>query len=826
MAADSNSTGRRDDRSTIWPAPAGGGLGAVVGGGIGAEVDAREARRRVKRDARKARRIKRRRRVARAGCRRPILVFDRLKVSIAIVVVLGVLTLFKLADNPLVSVVDASRMTFNTRRWLFVVLALELVRQVHYFTAERWARYWRLTGRIESLLRAPWNRLGPFAQHRIARITWWTGVLVLGAYLFSAAFDTEPIRAWLEALVRLWQALPTILQFAAYMLLAVGQFVAIFWFLSRGGVEVLMPEDIKTSFDDVWGQDQVVARVKETLSLLEDPDTIEAKGGYVPGGILLWGPPGTGKTLIAEALAGETGKPFVLVEPGAFQAMFIGVNILKVKSLYRRLRKLALRYGGVVAFFDEADVLGRRALSGVQPRGSGAAAFGHDPCCGAATMLSSAGQLVAAGRYDAGQSTDSFGVGPKINGLVVPGGGGGGDLGTLNAILASMQGLKKPRGLVNRLKRLVGMKPSSPPKYRILHVMATNMPDSLDEALLRPGRIDRQFRVGYPSREGRIRTFDGYLSKVKHVLTRDDVVRLSTASPYSSGAVIKDIVNEALMACLRDGREVIEWRDVVSAKSLKEHGVTDGFEYVDRERHAVAVHEACHAVAAYRLKKDFQIDVATIERRGDVGGFVSRVPVVERMFEWRTEVEHDIQISIASLVGERMFFDGDSTNGVSSDLDSATRLALVMESRWGMGTTLASHSVLMAGSAGGAGGGRRTPEQEPSAAMSPVLGERVEERLRELYERTERLIGDNRYEVLALAHALETHRTLNGADVEAIIDKRHGPIVDGSVYADDVVRRAIEDYHAEAVVYHRTGDGRPVLPEPSAVLAATLRTNQ
>ena len=811
---------RREDRTTLWPAPAGGSFGpaAVV------VDDAREVRRRTKRDARKARRLKRRRRVARPGCRRPVLVFDRVKVSLAILVALTVLTLFKIADNPLVSVADASRMTFNTRRWLFVVLGLEVVRQAHYFVAERWARYWRLAGRVEAVVKAPWNRLSAFAQHRISRIVWWSGIVLLGAFLFSAAFDTEPIRAWLEALVRLWQALPTILQFAAYMLLAVGQFVAIFWFLSRGGVEVLMPEDIKTSFDDVWGQDQVVARVKETLSLLEDPDTIEAKGGYVPGGILLWGPPGTGKTLIAEALAGETGKPFVLVEPGAFQAMFIGVNILKVKSLYRRLRKLSLRYGGVVAFFDEADVLGRRALSGVQPRGAGASTFGHDPCCGAATMLSSAGQLVAAGRYDVVNGVNPFGFGPKLNGLVVPGSGGGGDLGTLNAILASMQGLKKPRGLVNRLKRLVGMKPSNPPKYRILHVMATNMPDSLDEALLRPGRIDRQFRVGYPSREGRIRTFDGYLSKVKHVLTRDDVVRLATASPYASGAVIKDVVNEALMASLRDGREVIEWRDIVSAKSLKEHGVTDGFEYVDRERHAVAVHEACHAVAAYRLKKDFQIDVATIERRGDVGGFVSRVPIVERMFEWKTEAEHDIQISIASLVGERMFFDGDSTNGVSSDLDNATRLALVMESRWGMGTTLASHSVLMAGSAGGAGGGRRTGEQEPSAAMSPVLGERVEERLRELYERTERLISDNRYEVLALAHALECHRTLNGVDVEAIIDKRRGPIVDGSVYADDVVRRAIEDYHAEAVVYHRTGEGCPVLPDPRAVMAATLRT--
>ena len=768
------------------------------------------------------RRRKRGIRKARPGCRRPLMVYDRLKVSLLLASVFVLLALLKMADNPLIGFADGVRMTFNSYGWILTLVSLDVIRQLHYFVAERSAKYWSVVGRAENVVKAPWNRLSSFTQYRLARIVRFAAIVTLGAFVFSAAFDTEPIRAWMEALVRLWQALPTILQFVAYLLLAVLQFVAIFWFLSKGGVEVLMPEDIKTSFDDVWGQDQVVARVKETLSLLEDPDLIEAKGGYVPGGILLYGPPGTGKTLIAEALAGETGKPFVLIEPGAFQAMFIGVNILKVKSLYRRLRKLALRYGGVVAFFDEADVLGRRALSTVPQRSTrsfpgGVGTAGNSSLNPASldslAYLSPVSQAVVLGQIDGM-------VGPKIDQLVVP--GGGGDLGTLNAILASMQGLKKPRGFINRLKRMVGMKPSNPPKYRILHVMATNLPDSLDEALLRPGRIDRKFRVGYPSREGRIRTYRGYLDKVKHTLTDADIERLATSSPYASGAVIKDIVNEGLMASIRDGREIIEWRDIVAAKSLKEHGVTDGFEYVDRERHAIAIHEACHAIAAYRLKADFQIDVATIERRGDVGGFVSRVPIVERMFEWKTELENDIQISIASLVGERMFFDGDSTNGVGGDLDNATRLALVMESRWGMGENIASHSVLVAGSAGGAGSGGNGKQPEDDLKVSPVLGERVEKRLREIYERTREMLEANRYEILCLAHALEWHRTLNGADVEAVINRVRGPIVDGSVYAVDSVRKTLEAYHAEAVHLHRTGQGQPRLPDVKAVITATL----
>ena len=104
--------------------------------------------------------------------------------------------------------------------------------------------------------------------------------------------------------------------------------------------------------------------IKENIAFLEKPDEIEAKGGYIPGGILLWGPPGTGKTLLAEAIAGETGKPYVFVEPGAFIKMFMGVGILKVKSLYRKLSKLSLRHGGVIVFFDEADSLGSRGHMG------------------------------------------------------------------------------------------------------------------------------------------------------------------------------------------------------------------------------------------------------------------------------------------------------------------------------------------------------------------------------------------------------------------------------------------------------------------------------
>ncbi len=172
--------------------------------------------------------------------------------------------------------------------------------------------------------------------------------------------DVPPATALVELPSRVWSFLPMVLQLVLFMFFAVGQIFAIFYFMSRGGVDTYMPEEVERRFSDVWGQDHVLDRVKENVVLMEKPDVIEAKGGQVPSGLLLYGPPGTGKSLMAEAVAGETGKPFVSVDPGAFINMFMGVGILKVMALFRKLRRLALRYGGVIVFFDEADALGSR----------------------------------------------------------------------------------------------------------------------------------------------------------------------------------------------------------------------------------------------------------------------------------------------------------------------------------------------------------------------------------------------------------------------------------------------------------------------------------
>ncbi|MSZ02327.1 MAG: AAA family ATPase, partial [Actinobacteria bacterium] len=619
--------------------------------------------------------------------------------------------------------------------------------------------------------------------------------------ILGAVYKETPIRALFLAPKALWSVLPMIGQLMFAVVFVIIQFVAIFWFLSRGGVDTYFPDDIRTRFSDVWGQDHVLNRIRENLLFLETPELIEKHGGYVPGGILLWGPPGTGKTLMAESMAGETGKPFVFVDPGAFTNMFMGIGVLKVKSLFRKLRKLALRYGGVVVFFDEADALGNRGISrpAMHSTDSHTSIFGT-PCNGG-NYLSDPGKSLV---INSTISSNKFMMGGAA--------GGGGGMGTLQALLTELSGLKKPRGFINRVvRRALGMRPKNPPKYRILVVMATNMPEALDEALLRPGRIDRMYRVGYPSKAGRVRTYEGYLEKVSHSLTAEEIDKLATITPYATGAIIKDTINEALIMAIRNERTTITWSDVIKAKQLKDLGPAEDVEYIERERHAVAVHEACHGVMAHLVRQHMAIDLATIEKGSDYLGMVASIPPDDQFTRWRTEYEADILVSVASLAGERMFFDGDNSSGVSGDLESATTIASFMEGHWGMGSTISSHASNRRYEVGAPGGNRGKDDGTKDLRMA--LGDRIENNLSTLLTRAEEILRENKFKVLALAHALETHKTISGDDVSAVMNGEKGPLVDGRPYSIQANLDAIWNYHLAAVVAHKKHES-PDLPIP------------
>jgi ATP-dependent Zn protease len=716
--------------------------------------------------------------------------YDRVKFLLLFGITFLVLTWSSLADNPILSVEDALNQTARTKTWIFVLAGIEVVRQVHFLLAELLAPYHGIWSKYFAFTDRQVHRLSDWTRFRLSRIIKWTIVVALLAVILGAIYKEPPIKALFLAPKAFISALPFLGQLLFAVFFVIIQFAAIFWFLSRGGVDTYFPDDIRTRFSDVWGQDHVLNRIRENLLFLETPEEIEKHGGYVPGGILLWGPPGTGKTLMAESMAGETGKPFVFVDPGAFTNMFFGVGVLKVKSLFRKLRKLALRYGGVVVFFDEADSLGNRGIvsaGGPQRNSTMSKSSIFESHCHGGTYLSE-GAVSAITR-------EKFVMGGAA-------GGGGGGMGTLQALLTELSGLKKPRGFFNRVvRRTLGMRPKNPPKYRILVVMATNMPEALDEALLRPGRIDRMYRVGYPSKAGRIRTYEGYLSKVSHSLTAEEIDKIATITPYATGATIKDTINEALIMAIRNGRTSIEWSDIVKAKQQKELGPSEDVEYIERERHAVAVHEACHAVMAHRTRQHMAIDLATIEKGSDYLGMVASIPPDDQFTRWKSEYQSDILVSLASLAGERMFFNDDNSSGVSGDLESATTIASLMEGHWGMGSTISSHASNRRFEMGSPGGGKGKDDTDKQMRMA--LSDRIEENLGKLLVQAEEILRENRNQVLALAHALETHKTLSGEDVAAVIDGVQGSIVDGRPYLDAQFLAEIEKYHQASVIAHQ-----------------------
>jgi hypothetical protein len=177
-------------------------------------------------------------------------------------------------------------------------------------------------------------------------------------------------------------------------------------------------------------------------------------------------------------------------------------------------------------------------------------------------------------------------------------------------------------------------------------------------------------------------------------------------------------------------------------------------------------------------------------------------------------------VSLASLAGERLFFDQDSSSGVSGDLQAATFIATFMEGYWGMGSTVASHGVTK--EIGVEGGGRPGSEgkKKEKALLEGSLGYRIEGHLGELLKRTEEILNENRAAILALAHALEANKTITGEDVEAIVDGKPGPLIDGRPYHTPEFVEMLEAYHAKAMAAHQAHD--PVkmdLPVPVPIYA-------
>jgi cell division protease FtsH len=549
-------------------------------------------------------------------------------------------------------------------------------------------------------------------------------LIILGVYLLVAYFllGVSPSEAISNVGGTLAQYRGLIVQVLFAMSFIVIQFVALFWFLARGNSYTIYPNEYDITFDDVRGQPAAVRSTKEVLRLFLGFKNFKAMGGYPPHGILFEGPPGTGKTLMAKAIAGASGVPFLYATGSGFANMFIGIGNMKVRRLFTKARNMSDKYGGAVIFIDELDALGgsRGAVS---------------------------------------ERSVPVGEDRAAHKLIMGAGMGGGGMGIVNELLVQLDGLIVPRGLFRHFKRIVLRAKPKVPFYNILIIGATNRAATLDPALLRPGRFDRKIHVGLPDADGRADIARYYLAKVRHEPI--DVPKLARMTKGYSPAMIKNIVNEALIFGLQDGRDALRWDDLWQAKLTEEIGLKQPVVYSQREKEMVAVHEAAHAVASYTLERgEMQLQVITIQKREGALGLVHGQEIEDMYLRTQKQILARIQVSLAGLVAEELWF-GQTTTGPSSDLQNATLNGAAYIGLYGMGKSLISVGVMGEGLYG---------EQPFQAILSD--GERrkeVDAVLNECRARVRSLLIQKRLVVAGVKDALLEREELIGDEIEALM---------------------------------------------------------
>jgi cell division protease FtsH len=513
--------------------------------------------------------------------------------------------------------------------------------------------------------------------------------------------------------------LPLLLVVVAAIAFGLIQFVGIFYFLSRGRTYTIYPHEYDVSFEDVRGQQAVVASVKEVVNLFRGFRDFRKIGGYPPHGILFEGPPGTGKTLLAKAVAGTVGVPFIYAPATGFSNMFMGVGSLRVWALFRKAKRFARRYDGTVIFLDEIDAIGAR------------------------------GSMQTASAPPDAQR----GLGlARVMRFVAPGGSAGS--GIVNELLVQMDGLVMPyRGLKRHVRRWLRLAPRVP-SHNILIIGATNRSQDLDPALLRPGRFDRKIHVGLPDKEGRKDVIRFYMSKVRHEPI--DLDKFAQATTGFSPARIRNIINEALIVALQSGRAALSWEDIWQAKLIDEIGLAQPVTYTKREKEMTAVHEAGHAVASRELQSaDKQIQVITIIKREAALGQVHTVDLEERFADTKDEILNEIKVLLAGQAAEELWF-GTCTEGAASDLYWSTILALKYVGLVGMGRRLVSYAVIPRES------GTGTPHMYAQMLADPEVRDEVDVLLRQCKSEVTALLERRRPAVEQLRDELLEREELVG----------------------------------------------------------------
>jgi cell division protease FtsH len=319
---------------------------------------------------------------------------------------------------------------------------------------------------------------------------------------------------------------------------------------------------------------------------------------------------------------------------------------------------------------------------------------------------------------------------------------------TLNALLVQMDGFETQEG--------------------VIILAATNRPDVLDMALLRPGRFDRQIVIDLPTIEGRVAILSMHARKIK-LAEGVDLRVIARGTPGFSGADLANLLNEAALLAAKNNKSGVDLKDLEEARDKVKWGrERRGRVLDDKEKRITAYHEAGHALVMQLIKESVPLHKLTIIPRGVAYlGATMQLPEKDVYVQGRKELLAILAGLMGGRSAEELFFD-DITSGAASDLKEATRIARLMVCTWGMSESMGPqafgehHELLFLGR-----DMQRT--QDYSEETSRRIDAEVNRLLREAHEKARELITANRDKLTTVAEMLLERETIDGRDVMEIV---------------------------------------------------------
>ena len=302
----------------------------------------------------------------------------------------------------------------------------------------------------------------------------------------------------------------------------------------------------------------------------------------------------------------------------------------------------------------------------------------------------------------------------------------------------------------------------------VIMIAATNRPDILDPALMRPGRFDRQVTVGYPDVKGREEILKVH-ARGKPIAPDVDLRTIAKSTAGFTGADLENLLNEAALLAARRSLKAITMTEieeatikVVVGTEKKSHVMTE------REKKLTAYHEGGHAVVTYFCKTQDPVHQISIIPRGMAGGYTMQLPSEDRSYRTRTEMEESLIVLLGGRVAEALTLDDIST-GASNDIERATKTARAMVTKYGMSDKLGAITY-----------GRDDSEpflgrdmghiRDYSEATASAIDAEIKRIINTAYERTEALLKEHMDRLQLVAQYLFQHEKMSGAEFQAVME--------------------------------------------------------